>query len=40
VFADSAGQIQAPYKYWVRGEGLGESKPRWSIMRDVLGWAE
>jgi ABC-type amino acid transport substrate-binding protein len=40
VFADSAGLIQAPYKYWVQGEGLGESKPRWSIMRDVLGWAE
>jgi len=40
VFADSAGQIRAPYKYWVRGEGLAESKPRWSIMRDVLGWAD
>lgn len=40
VFADSAGLIQVPYKYWVRGEGLGESKPRWSIMRDVLGLTE
>jgi ABC-type amino acid transport substrate-binding protein len=24
--------------YWVRGEGLRPQKPRWSIMRDVLGW--
>ena len=40
VFADSAGLIQAPYKYWVRGEGLVEAKPRWSIMRNVLGWTQ
>ena len=40
VFADNAGLIRAPYKYWVQGEGTTESRPRWSIMRDVLGWAD
>lgn len=26
------------YKYWVMGKSLTEQQPRWSILRDVLGW--
>ena len=40
VFADSAGLIREPYKYWVQGEGITDTKPRWSIIRNVLGWTE
>ncbi len=40
VFADSAGLIREPYNYWVLGEGVSESGPRWSIIRNVLGWVD
>ncbi|MBP6700473.1 MAG: cation:dicarboxylase symporter family transporter [Halioglobus sp.] len=40
VFADSAGLIRAPYKYWVQGEGAAAREPRWSIIRNVLGWGD
>jgi Na+/H+-dicarboxylate symporter len=40
VFADSAGLIEEPYIYWVQGEGVSDSEPRWSIIRNVLGWID
>jgi Na+/H+-dicarboxylate symporter len=38
VFAKSEGAVQRAYDYWVLGKGAEEKRPRWSIMRDVLGW--
>ncbi len=38
IFADSAGLIRESYTYWVQGEGATQTEPRWSIMRNVLGW--
>jgi hypothetical protein len=29
--------VQRAYDYWVLGRGAEEKKPRWSILRDVLG---
>ncbi len=38
VFATSEGLVQRAYDYWVLGRGADDKGPRWSIMRDVLGW--
>jgi Na+/H+-dicarboxylate symporter len=38
VFATSEGLVQRAYDYWVLGRGAEEKGPRWSILRDVLGW--
>jgi len=38
VYADSAGLLRRAYDYWVLGRGAESREPRWSIMRDVLGW--
>ena len=38
VFADSEGAIPRAYDYWVLGQGARDERPRWSILRDVLGW--
>jgi ABC-type amino acid transport substrate-binding protein len=38
VFATSEGQVRRAYDYWVLGKGAEEKGPRWSILRDVLGW--
>jgi Na+/H+-dicarboxylate symporter len=32
------GQIQKTYDYWILGENPKADKPRWSVMKDVLGW--
>ncbi len=40
VFATNEGMIQRAYDYWILGQGAGEKRPRWSILRDVLGWVE
>jgi len=40
VFADNAGLIQEAYDYWVLGQGAGNTEPRWSIIRNVLGWVD
>ncbi len=32
------GTLEAVYDYWILGQGAEETGPRWSIMRDVLGW--
>ena len=31
-------KFQRKYDYWIMGVGAEEIKPRWSIMRNVLGW--
>jgi Na+/H+-dicarboxylate symporter/ABC-type amino acid transport substrate-binding protein len=28
------------YDYWILGKGAEDKEPRWSIIRDVLGWVE
>lgn len=38
IYADSAGLLRRAYDYWVLGQGAQSREPRWSIMRDVLGW--
>ena len=40
VFATNEGMIQRAYDYWILGEGAAEKRPRWSILRDVLGWVD
>ena len=37
-FADNAGIIEKHFNYWVNGMGATSTEPRWSIMRNVLGW--
>jgi Na+/H+-dicarboxylate symporter len=31
---------QTLFQYWILGQGAVEKKPRWSIIRNVLGWVE
>ncbi len=38
LFAENAGLIEHPYDYWILGHGAKQPEPRWSIMRNVLGW--
>ena len=38
VFANSEGITRRAYDYWILGRGAESKKPRWSILRDVLGW--
>ncbi len=40
VFATNEGMIQRAYDYWILGQGAGEKHPRWSIVRNVLGWVD
>ena len=34
------GSIQRIYDHWVLGEGAKKTEPRWSVIRNVLGWIE
>jgi Na+/H+-dicarboxylate symporter/ABC-type amino acid transport substrate-binding protein len=34
------GTIDALYSHWILGKQAGKRQPRWSIMRDVLGWVD
>ncbi len=34
------GTYQQLYRHWILGEDLQTQKPRWCIIRDVLGWVE
>ena len=36
----STGEIQLAYDYWILGQGAEKKEPRWSIMKDVLGWGQ
>jgi Na+/H+-dicarboxylate symporter len=38
IFARSEGQVRRAYDYWVLGQGAEQKQPRWSILRNVLGW--
>ncbi|MEE4146059.1 MAG: cation:dicarboxylase symporter family transporter [Halieaceae bacterium] len=38
LFAEKAGLNQPPYDYWILGQGAKQPEPRWSVMRNVLGW--
>ncbi len=40
IFARSEGTIQHAYDYWILGKGAEVRGPRWSILRDVLGWVD
>ncbi len=40
LFAENAGIIRHSYDYWVLGQGAKTTEPRWSIMRNVLGWGD
>ena len=35
-----AGIIDRLYSYWMLGETAETREPRWSVVRDVLGWIE
>jgi len=37
VIQQASGAVQRAHDYWVLGRGAEEKKPRWSILRDVLG---
>lgn len=32
------GTMQEFYEHWILGRSRGSDEPRWSILRDVLGW--
>jgi Na+/H+-dicarboxylate symporter len=34
------GTIDALYSHWILGKQAGKRQPRWSIVRDVLGWLD
>jgi len=34
----SSGTIDRLYDYWILGRGAETAEPRWSVIRDVLGW--
>ncbi len=40
VFASNEGMIQRAYDYWILGQGAEDEQPRWSILRNVLGWVD
>ena len=40
IFATNEGTIQRAYDYWILGQGAEDTRPRWSILRNVLGWQD
>jgi Na+/H+-dicarboxylate symporter len=40
VFAANEGMVDRAYEYWILGRGAHPRTPRWSIIRDVLGWVD
>jgi ABC-type amino acid transport substrate-binding protein len=36
--AKDSPSYQRKYDYWIMGVGAEETKPRWSVLRNVLGW--
>ena len=34
----ASGDADEAYEYWIRGTALNPRVPRWSVLRDVLGW--
>ena len=37
---EKSGELDELYDHWILGKGAESTEPRWSIVRDVLGWAE
>jgi len=35
-----SGEFQRKYDHWILGRGAVTEKPRWSVVRDVLGWVD
>ncbi len=35
-----SGGIDELYDYWIQGKIQGVQPPRWSVIRDVLGWVD
>ncbi|HEY5775454.1 MAG TPA: cation:dicarboxylase symporter family transporter [Xanthomonadales bacterium] len=40
IYAANAGIVDEAYDYWVMGQGTETTVPRWSILRNVLGWVD
>lgn len=40
TFAANEGTLARAREYWVLGQGAAARRPRWSIVRDVLGWVD
>jgi ABC-type amino acid transport substrate-binding protein len=40
VLQRARGNLDSAYDYWVLGKGADQRRPRWSIVRDVLGWMD
>lgn len=40
ILAREEGIVGELYEHWILGRGAVVKKPRWSIIRDVLGWSE
>ncbi len=36
----ASGYIDTLYNYWILGKNAQPSRPRWSVIKDVLGWVE
>jgi len=34
------GTVERLFDYWIHGQDAGRRGPRWSVLRDVLGWVE
>jgi Na+/H+-dicarboxylate symporter len=34
------GSIERLFRHWIQGQGAIPDEPRWSVVRDVLGWVE
>ena len=32
--------LEQLHRYWILGSGAKTRKPRWSVIRDVLGWVD
>jgi ABC-type amino acid transport substrate-binding protein len=38
--SQSVGITDTAYRYWILGESIKDTRKRWSVIRDVLGWVE
>jgi hypothetical protein len=36
----SDGTITTLFEHWFEGRGAARERPRWSVVRDVLGWVK
>ncbi len=40
IYAENIGLVDRKFDYWVTGQGIENTEPRWSIMRNMLGWGD